>query len=125
MTRTCFKSVGQASLCLSVAHGDARLTSVITADDEDSFYQGVVERLAARQAFKDSDDQTRGPVMMEIDCGLPWQTSACQAGIMFGDNHDIPAFRWYDKDEQKLLVSGKDAAFSNDRYATGNRLIRA
>src|SRR5512135_1790077 len=116
------------------------LTSVITADDEDSFYQGVVERLAARQSFKNKDLTTRGLVMMEIDglsyhhiqkalqegymphlqqmideegyalsridCGLPSQTSACQAGIMFGDNHDIPAFRWYDKDEQKLFVSG-------------------
>jgi hypothetical protein len=100
---------------------------VISVDDEDSFYQGVVERLAARQTYKDKDLSTRGLVMMEIDglsyhhiqkalkdgympnlqkmmdadgyelsrvdCGLPSQTSACQAGIMFGDNDDIPAFR--------------------------------
>jgi uncharacterized membrane protein YvlD (DUF360 family) len=129
------------------------ITSVITAGDDDSFYQGVVERLAARQSFKEQELSTRGLVMMEIDglsyhhiqralaegymptlkqmiaeegyalsridCGLPSQTAACQAGIMFCDNHDIPAFRWYDKDEQKLFVSGKDA-----RYASGNGLMR-
>jgi hypothetical protein len=32
-------------------------------------------------------------------------TSSCQAGIMFGDNDDIPAYRWYDKAKQKLYVS--------------------
>ncbi|HTP07879.1 MAG TPA: phage holin family protein [Anaerolineae bacterium] len=134
------------------------ITGVISVDDEDSFYQDVVERLAARQSFKEKDLSTRGLVMMEIDglsyhhiqkalaggymptlknmideegyvlsridCGLPSQTSACQAGIMFGDNYDIPAFRWYDKDQQKLFVSGKDAALLDARYAKGNGLMR-
>ena len=134
------------------------ITGVISVDDEDSFYQGVVERLAARQSFKEKDLSTRGLVMMEIDglsyhhiqkalkdgympnlqkmidedgyvlspvdCGLPSQTSACQAGIMFGDNYDIPAFRWFDKDEQKLFVSGKDAALLDQRYARGGGLMR-
>jgi uncharacterized membrane protein YvlD (DUF360 family) len=133
------------------------ITGIITVDDEDSFYEGVVERLAARQPFK-YDGTTRGLVMMEIDglsyhhiqkaladgympnlkalieedgyqlsridCGLPSQTSACQAGIMFGDNYDIPAFRWYDKDEQKLYVSGKDASLIDARYAKGQGLMR-
>ena len=48
--------------------------------------------------------------LTRADCGLPSQTSACQAGIMFGDNNDIPAFRWYDKTEKKDCVSGHDAA---------------
>src|SRR5512136_2243372 len=134
------------------------ITGVISVDDEDSFYQGVVERLAARQTYNDKDLSTRGLVMMEIDglsyhhiqkalkdgymphlkqmideedyalsrvdCGLPSQTSACQAGIMFGDNFDIPAFRWYDKDQQKLFVSGKDAAQIDSRNAKGGGLMR-
>ena len=134
------------------------ITGVISVDDEDSFYQGIVERLAARQTYKDKDLSTRGLVMMEIDglsyhhiqkalkdgympnlqkmidedgyelsrvdCGLPSQTSACQAGIMFGDNDDIPAFRWYDKDKQKLFVSGSDASLINERYAKGGGLMR-
>lgn len=58
------------------------------------------------------------------DCGLPSMTSACQAGIMFGDNHDIPAYRWYDKDQRKLYVSNKDATELNARYAHGQGLMR-
>ena len=62
-----------------------------------------------------------GYVLSRIDCGLPSQTSACQAGIMFGDNDDIPAFRWYDKDEQKLFVSGKDADGDQRPLCQGQR----
>jgi hypothetical protein len=31
-------------------------------------------------------------------CGLPSSTPSVQAGIMYGNNWDIPAFRWYEKD---------------------------
>ncbi|MGQ9584396.1 MAG: alkaline phosphatase family protein [Anaerolineae bacterium] len=31
-------------------------------------------------------------------CGLPSTTLASQAGIMYGANDDIPAFRWFDKE---------------------------
>src|SRR4051794_3733085 len=46
------------------------------------------------------------------DTGLPAQTSAMQAGILHGSHRNIPAFRWYDKNLKRLLVSGtpKDAA---------------
>jgi putative membrane protein len=36
---------------------------------------------------------------------LSSQTSASQAGILLGDNTGIPAFRWYDKQAGKLMVS--------------------
>ena len=26
------------------------------------------------------------------------QTGACQAGILHGNNHDMPAFRWWEKE---------------------------
>ncbi len=134
------------------------LTGILEVNDEGSFYQGLVERLARRQSYADVDPGQRGLVMLEIDglsyhhldkaitegrlptlkrlmehegfrisrvdCGIPSQTSACQAGIMFGDNDDIPAFRWYDKEKQKLYVSGSDAAELNRRYANGNGLMR-
>ncbi len=138
------------------------LTNVIEIDEDGSFYQQLIERLARGQPFAAASQPGRGLVMMEIDglsyhhikqaiadglmptlkamlagqdgqapyvlsrvdCGLPSQTSACQAGIMFGDNHDIPAFRWYDKDLGRLIVSGKDAGLLNARYATGNGLLR-
>lgn len=66
-----------------------------------------------------------GYVLSRFDCGLPSQTSACQAGIMFGDNFDIPAFRWFDKDEGRMIVSGHDAPWINARHAKGNGLMRA
>ena len=65
-----------------------------------------------------------GFTLSRVDCGIPSQTSACQAGIMYGDNHDIPAFRWYDKERRKLIVSSKDATELNARYATGHGLLR-
>jgi len=37
-------------------------------------------------------------------CGLPSTTPAAQAGIMFGDNFDIPAFRWYEKETNTSVV---------------------
>ncbi len=36
-------------------------------------------------------------------CGLPSTTPAVQAGIMFGNNYDIPAFRWYEKDTRTSM----------------------
>ena len=39
------------------------------------------------------------------DCGVPSQTSSCQAGIMFGKNNNICAFRWYDKTNRKVYSS--------------------
>jgi len=134
------------------------ITSIVSLDDTDSFYLGIVEKLAGRTKYENEDMEKPGLLMMEIDglsyyhlkhaidkgmlptfkrmietqgyqishidCGLPSQTSACQAGIMFGDNYDIPAFRWYDKDKQKLYVSGSDAEEINARYAKGRGLMR-
>ncbi|MCW5881240.1 MAG: phage holin family protein [Anaerolineae bacterium] len=61
-----------------------------------------------------------------VECGLPSQTSACQAGILFGDNYDIPAFRWWDKAEQRLIVSNKmaDARLLDERLSHGRGLLR-
>lgn len=145
-----------ASVVLAVVN--AVITGILDVDEEGSFYQNRIERVARRQPFKAADETGRGLVMLEIDglsyhhlryalakgwmptlqqmideegyvlskvdCGIPSQTSACQAGIMFGDNYDIPAFRWYDKTEQRLIVSGKDAAYLNARYAKGTGLMR-
>ncbi|MGC9365903.1 MAG: phage holin family protein [bacterium] len=43
--------------------------------------------------------------LIKWDCGIPSQTSSSQAGILFGDNYDIPGFRWYNKKEKRLIVS--------------------
>ena len=37
-------------------------------------------------------------------CGLPSATPYCQAGIFYGENEGIPAFRFYDKSEQRVIT---------------------
>ncbi len=65
-------------------------------------------------------------VLSPYDCGLPSQTSSCQAGIMFGVNDDIPAFRWYEKEQGRVVSSSAfdDAAMMNARYAGRGGLLR-
>jgi hypothetical protein len=36
--------------------------------------------------------------------GLPCTTPAAQAGILYGNNWDIPGFRWYDKETQSAIL---------------------
>ncbi|NWF26691.1 phage holin family protein [Streptomyces sp. PKU-EA00015] len=46
----------------------------------------------------------------------PWrtdwssQTGASQLGILHGSNHDVPAFRWYEKDRRRIVVSNRPAS---------------
>ncbi|MEU5400003.1 phage holin family protein [Streptomyces sp. NPDC005963] len=46
----------------------------------------------------------------------PWrtdwssQTGASQLGILHGSNHDVPAFRWYEKDTGRVMVSNRPAS---------------
>jgi len=37
-------------------------------------------------------------------CGLPSTTPAVQAGLLYGDNSDIPGFRWYEKERHASVV---------------------
>ncbi|MEN8654651.1 phage holin family protein [Streptomyces sp. 21So2-11] len=47
---------------------------------------------------------------------IPWrtdwssQTGASQLGILHGSNHDVPAFRWYEKETGEILVSSRPAS---------------
>ncbi|HEX6868385.1 MAG TPA: alkaline phosphatase family protein, partial [Candidatus Limnocylindrales bacterium] len=56
---------------------------------------------------------------------LPSMTSASQAGILHGTNDGIPAFRWYERDRQKLMVSSSpaDAAEIVGRLSNGEGLL--
>ena len=57
------------------------------------------------------------------DCGIPSQTSSVQAGIMYGDNFDIPAFRWFDRQTGRIIVSNHpDGARAIDRRHGEGRL---
>jgi uncharacterized membrane protein YvlD (DUF360 family) len=56
---------------------------------------------------------------------LPSMTSASQAGILHGNNDGIPAFRWYERDRSKLMVSSNpaDAAEIVRRLSNGEGLL--
>lgn len=60
------------------------------------------------------------------DCGVPSQTSSSQAGILFGNNFDIPGFRWYEKSTGHMVVSNEpsDAARIEQRVSRGAGLLR-
>ena len=53
------------------------------------------------------------------------QTGACQAGILHGNNHDMPAFRWWEKDRGRAIVTNhpKDAAELERRQSDGKGLL--
>jgi putative membrane protein len=59
------------------------------------------------------------------ECDLSSQTGASQAGILHGNNHDMPAFRWYDKELGKVLTSNRprDAAIIERRQSDGQGLL--
>ncbi len=56
---------------------------------------------------------------------LPSMTSASQAGILHGNNDGIPAFRWYERDREHLMVSSNpaDAAEIVRRVSNGEGLL--
>lgn len=58
---------------------------------------------------------------------LSSQTAASQAGILLGCNEGIPAFRWYDREAGKVLVSSslKTAALIESRLSNGEGLLAA
>lgn len=56
---------------------------------------------------------------------LSSQTSASQAGILLGSNENIPAFRWYNREIRRVMVSNtvRDSAAIEERLSTGNGLL--
>ncbi len=63
--------------------------------------------------------------LTEWECDLSSQTSAMQAGILLGANHDIPGFRWYDRDLGRVVVSNRasDAGRIEEELSTGIGLL--
>src|SRR4051812_37764777 len=61
--------------------------------------------------------------------GTDWssQTGACQAGLLHGDNHDMPAFRWWEKDRDAAIVTNhpRDAEELERRHSDGRGLLHA
>src|SRR5204863_175245 len=62
---------------------------------------------------------THGLARWETDWSS--QTGACQAGLLHGNDHDIPAFRWWEKERNAALVTNhpRDAAELERRHSDG------
>jgi uncharacterized membrane protein YvlD (DUF360 family) len=59
--------------------------------------------------------------------GLPSTTPAGQAGLLYGDTSQVPAFRWYEKESGRLMVANRprDAAVIESRLAARSRGLLA
>jgi putative membrane protein len=81
----------------------------------DSGYMPTLKKWQSSQEYK----------IQGWDCGLPSQTSASQSTIIYGKNEDIPAFRWYEKENQKLIVSNhlNDTALLEKRFIKNDSLL--
>ncbi len=57
--------------------------------------------------------------------GVPATTPAAQAGILYGDARQVPAFRWYEKQTGRLMVTNRlhDAAEVERRLSDGRGLL--
>jgi uncharacterized membrane protein YvlD (DUF360 family) len=55
------------------------------------------------------------------------QTGACQAGLLHGSNEDMPAFRWWEKDRDRAIVTNHphDAEEIERRHSDGRGLLHA
>src|SRR5262245_9025120 len=64
--------------------------------------------------------------LIRWECDVPSITSSGQSGILYGNNANIPAFRWYEKSNRRLLVSNhpRDARLIDERQATDHALLR-
>ncbi len=62
----------------------------------------------------------------EWETDLSSQTGASQAGILLGSNHDIPAFRWVEKETATLMTCSAppDCAEIERRHSSGQGLLR-
>lgn len=57
--------------------------------------------------------------------GLPATTPAGQAVLLHGDEHTIPGYRWYDKDQERIIACGRagDVARIQEQISDGHGLL--
>lgn len=153
------EGLGTAVLAaLGMAAVNTVISTLLTIDDDSSYYQNVVLR-RARSMAKPIATDVPGILFLEIDglakpvlekamelgytptmkrwleegnhklvaweTDLSSQTSASQAGILHGNNDNIPAFRWYDRKHKKIVSSSNpdDVTALEKRVSDGQGLL--
>jgi putative membrane protein len=126
------------ALTLGLTAINTLLSSLLTIDDDNSWYRNVVRRRIQRRT-RPVETDVPGILFLEIDglarpvldravregrvptlarwleegshrlvsweTDLSSQTSASQAGILHGNNENIPAFRWWDRARKEIVSS--------------------
>jgi uncharacterized membrane protein YvlD (DUF360 family) len=120
-----------------VVKRQARRSEGFTESDVPGVYFIEIDGLAhdvLRRAIRDGNSPTLAKWVHEgshdlIRWETDWssQTGACQAGLLHGDNHDMPAFRWWEKDRGAAIVTNhpRDAAELERRHSNGRGLLHA
>jgi uncharacterized membrane protein YvlD (DUF360 family) len=76
-------------------------------------YMPTIKRMMDEDGYKIS----------RVDCGLPSSTPACQAGILQGNNDNMPAFRWLDKESNRMIAGGPQMAELEPVLSNGKGLL--
>src|ERR1700752_2199493 len=65
--------------------------------------------------------ESEGYVAHGYRCGVPSTTPFAQAGILYGDNSEIPSFRWWDRERRVVVQFGAGSTFKKvaDKYFDG------
>ena len=125
----------ESSFSLRVTERVARRQGTPTRTDAPGILFLEIDGLAApvlRRAMRDGNAPVLARWLMqgthrliEWETDLSSQTGASQAGILLGSNHDIPAFRWVEKETGKVMSCSApgDCAEIERRRATGNGLL--
>ncbi len=120
---------------LNVVQTQARIRGDRTATDVPGIVFLEIDGLAhdvLRRAIANGSAPTINQLIREGSFQLQeWQTDwssqtgACQAGILHGNNHDMPAFRWWEKDTGRPIVTNhpRDAAEIERRQSDGAGLL--
>jgi hypothetical protein len=67
--------------------------------------------------------KSEGYTIHRYRCGVPSTTPFAQAGILYGDNSEIPSFRWWDRERRVVVQFGTGSTFKKvaDKYFHGCR----
>ena len=145
-------------LALGLAAMNAILSSLVTIDDDSTWYRNTVRRRMKRRAHP-VETEVPGVLFLEMDglakpvlekairegympnlagwissgshklvgweTDLSSQTSASQAGILHGNNYNIPSFRWYDRARKTIVASSspREVARIEKEISDGNGLL--
>jgi uncharacterized membrane protein YvlD (DUF360 family) len=121
----------------NVVRRQARRTAGIAPTDVPGLFFIEIDGLAhdvLKRALRDGNAPTMARWIREGSHRLTrwetdWssQTGACQAGLLHGNNDDMPAFRWWEKDRGAAIVTNhpKDAMEIERRHSDGRGLLFA